>query len=115
MFLLVSGSVDLHIGEYEHFSDSCYNCNLSKHGKISIFDVGAGNPVLKGHLFQLTKDKYLLFCPTDEDFDENFLNVKKVSVVNVGFSKNRFTVNGKIFTKKQTQSGNRISGRIAIL
>ena len=92
LFVLITGAVRINHG---HYKLGEYGCFLQRSGRIVIVDYGAGNPVLKGYLLQLTSEKYLLLCYSD--YDENFLGVPKITQVRADFTYDSFVLNDKKF------------------
>ena len=81
------------IGEHKgEYTSSGYTCYLGKKGECRIVDIGAGNPVINGRLFQLTKDKYLLCCLFDRDFDAAYLTPRKAAIVKIDFTAETFSM-----------------------
>ncbi len=65
-------------GEYVSVdaADSLYELTLTKTGRISIVDVGAGNPVLEGIVFAVPDSENRLRIKTYGETDGAFLGIK---------------------------------------
>ena len=86
------------VGEYEAESidDSTFLLYLKKDNVFELVDIGAGNPVLKGHLYRenaYDSDIFVIDCAEDEDFDKHnplgFLNDQ--NICGIEFLKNQTT------------------------
>ena len=65
-------------GEYESVdaTDSSYELTLSKTGKLTVVDVGAGNPAVEGYVFRVPfRDTY--FLKTGGETDGAFLSLEE--------------------------------------
>ncbi len=65
-------------GDYESVDgNSAYTLELTAFGGMKIVDIGAGNPVAKGHLFRIPfkENECLMSCLSDPEFDAGFIGL----------------------------------------
>ena len=69
----------------EEYLEYNYLLSISSMGNFNISDIGAGNPVMKVHLFKIPfTNKYIINCLFDSNFDPNFLNIKhKLKIISI--------------------------------